>query len=142
MEDNKNLILGSIAIIVVVLVALILFLPKDGRNEAKTEIDNVKVYIHHEKTEDKEGYYSECKLSTEDLVKVRNDYDKMHLISMDNLVTNKSINGDYKVVVDDSFIAFDKEHDNTFYLSGNDSLYTYKSDIYDLIIKDCGSLDS
>ena len=139
MEDNKNLILGSIAIIVVVLVALILFLPKDGRNESSYALEDVKVYIHHEKTEDKEGYYSECHLSTEDLVKVRNGYNKMSSLSTDDIITNEHINGDYKVQVEDYYIAFDKKHNNVVYLSRFNSLFSFKSDIYDLVIKDCES---
>ena len=139
MEDNKNLILGSIAIIVVVLVALILFLPKDGRNESSYALEDVKVYIHHEKTEDKEGYYSECHLSTEDLVKVRNGYNKMSSLSTDDIITNEHINGDYKVQVEDYYIAFDKKHNNVVYLSRFNSLFSFNSDIYDLVIKDCES---
>lgn len=139
MEDNKNLILGSIAIIVVVLVALILFLPKDGRKESSYALEDVKVYIHHEKTEDKEGYYSECHLSTEDLVKVRNGYNKMSSLSTDDIITNEHINGDYKVQIEDYYIAFDKKHNNVVYLSRFNSLFSFKSDIYDLVIKDCES---
>ena len=139
MEDNKNLILGSIAIIVVVLVALILFLSKDGRNESSYALEDVKVYIHHEKTEDKEGYYSECHLSTEDLVKVRNGYNKMSSLSTDDIITNEHINGDYKVQIEDYYIAFDKKHNNVVYLSRFNSLFSFKSDIYDLVIKDCES---
>lgn len=142
MDDNKNLILGSIAIIAVVLVALILFMPKDKNNETKTDIDNVKVYIHHEKTKEKEGYYSECKLSTEDLIKVRNEFDKLSHMSMDNILVDSKINGDYKVVVEDNYIAFDKKHNNSVYISGFDAMFSFKSELYDIVINRCGTIDS
>lgn len=137
MEDNKNLILGSIAIIAVVLVALILFLPKDGKNETEIKIDDVKVYIHHEKTEEVEGYYSECVIPTEDLVKIRNEYNKISQLGNDNIASKKNINGDYKVAVGEYYIAFDKKHDNTVYYNKSNALFEYKSDIYDSIVKYC-----
>ena len=142
MSDNKNLILGSVAIIAVVLAALIMFLPKDGKNEVKTGLDKVKVYIHHDKTEDKEGYYSECKLSTEDLAKVRNAFESIYELSEDTMLRNKQINGDYRVQIDDKFIAFDKEHNNIVYVSKYNALFNYESDFYDLVVKNCSSVES
>jgi hypothetical protein len=77
MQDNKNLIMASVAIIGVVLAALIIFLPKDGKKVENIKLENVKVYKHHDKTENKEGYYSEHHLSTGDVVKVRSGFDKI-----------------------------------------------------------------
>ena len=139
MNDSKNLILASIAIIAVVLVALVLFFSKDGKNEINNNLDKVKVYIHHEKTEKEKGYYSECNLSTEDLVKVRNDFNKIVKLTDQNLLNGKKINGDYKVIVEDKFIAFDKEHDNSVYIEEYNGIYEFKGNIYDIVIKNCGS---
>ncbi len=137
MNDNKNLILGSIAIIVVVIVAVVLFLPKGDANNVKTSIVDVNIYIHHDKTEDTEGYYSKCKVSTEDLVKIRNAYEERKNFTEDNRVTSMSINGDYKVIVGNNYMAFDKESNNIVYDSEYNSLFEFKSNIYDLVIKAC-----
>ena len=134
MQDNKNLIMASVAIIGVVLAALIIFLPKDGKKVENIKLENVKVYKHHDKTENKEGYYSECHLSTEDVVKVRNGFNKIIELGKDNLVSGKHINGDYKVIIEDKFIAFDKDHNNIVYFGNANVLFKYKSEIYDLIV--------
>ena len=137
MLDNKNLILGSIAVIAVVIVAIVLFFPKNEMAQTDNKLEDVKVYIHHEKTKETQGYYSECNLSTEDLVKVRNAYNKINKINEESLVTGVSINGDYKVIVNDKFIAFDKKHNNQVYYNDINGIFNYKSDIYDIVIKAC-----
>lgn len=139
MTDNKNLILGSIAIIAVVLVALILFFPRNEVEQTTNKLDDIKVLVHHEKTDEKEGYYSECNISTENLVKVRNEYDKAIKLTFDASASGVRINGDYKVMVGEDYVAFDKEHNNKIYISDANMMFNFKSTIYDIVINTCVS---
>ncbi len=136
--DNKNVILGSIAIITVVIFALILLFPKGKEAYAeKIDVSKVKVYKHIEKTDDKDGYYTLCNLDTEDVVKVNNFYKNVSKLDDDRIQSNGRINGDYKIVIDDNFIAFDKDNSNVLFNSAKNKLYYYESTIYDIVIKSC-----
>ena len=72
-------------------------------------------------------------------LKVRNDFNKIVKLTDQNLLNGKKINGDYKVIVEDKFIAFDKEHDNSVYIEEYNGIYEFKGNIYDIVIKNCGS---
>lgn len=137
--DNKNLIIGSIAIIVVTLFALVLFLPKNKNISSSSNIslDDVAVYRHIEKTADTAGYYEPCSLSTEDLVKVRNEFAKIYDVRDSDVVYEQTINGDYKVVVGDEYIAFDKNNNGVMYLGTVNALFKVDSTMYDIVIKSC-----
>ena len=136
--DNKNLIMGSVAIIVVVLFSIILFMPKGKSAQAiKLDTSKVKIYRHIEATKDEKGYYTECKVDTETLVKINEQFNKAYKINSDNFLTEKAINGDYKVVVDTDYLAFDKENNNMIYLGKYNKIYGFESTIYDLVINSC-----
>ena len=137
--DNKNLIIGSIAIIVVTLFALVIFLPKDKNvsTASNIKLDEVEVFKHVEKTSDADGYYSPCSLSTEDLVKVRNEFDKIYDVRDSDVVYEQRINGDYKVVVGDEYVAFDKNNNGIMYLGTINALFKVDSTMYDIVIKSC-----
>jgi len=137
--DNKNLIIGSIALIIVIIVGVLIFAPKGEQKDYVTEdLDEVKVYIHHEKTDDEDGYYSACSVDTENLLKIKNEFDKALKLEDSALSETSSINGEYKVIVDDDeFIAFDNDDSNTIYISTKNDLYTFESDIYDLVVNTC-----
>ncbi len=135
--DSKNLIMGSIAIIVVVILGVLIFLPKNGANAVSVDLSDVEVFVHKEKTEETEGYYYPCSLSTEDLIKVKNEFTKAYKVNEESIVTGKSINGDYKVVVGEKFIAFDKENEGIMYLGSLNNLYSVESGLYNIVIKAC-----
>lgn len=137
--DNKNVILGSVAILVVVVFALVLFAPKGKESQAvKVDTSNIKVYKHIEKTEEQDGYYTECKLATDALLTVKNEFEKAQKLEEDkNVSEDNKINGDYKVVIDDKFLAFDKENNNVIYLKEKNSLYKFESKIYNVVINAC-----
>ena len=135
--DNKNVILGSVAILFVVLFALILFAPKGKEAQAiKVDTSKIKVYKHIEKTEKEDGYYSQCKLDTDELVLVNKEFERAYSLTEENITNKKSINGDYKVVVDDKFLAFDKDSD-VIYVGEKNKIYSFESKIYDIIDKAC-----
>ena len=135
--DNKNVILGSVAILFVVLFALVLFAPKGNEAQAvKVDTSKIKVYKHIEKTEKEDGYYSQCKLATDDTITVNREFEKAYSLTDENISNKKSINGDYKVVVDDKFLAFDKDSD-VIYVGEKNKLYTFESKMYDIIAKAC-----
>ena len=136
--DNKNVILGSVAIIGVILFALVLFAPKGKESQAiKIDTSKIKVYKHVEKTETKAGYYTECKLATDDLVTVKHEFDKAYELDDDYIMETKKINGDYKVIIDNKYLAFDKENNNVLYLNVNNHLYYFESKMYDTVIEAC-----
>ena len=135
--DSKNLIIGSIAIIAVVIFGLIIFLPKNGANSVKIDLSNVKVYIHKNAEGEEKGYYYPCKLSTEDLLRVKNEFNKIYNVKEEDLVSGKAINGDYKVMLDDEYIAFDKENDGIMYLGTLNKLFKVDTSIYNIVINAC-----
>ena len=135
--DNKNLIMGSVALLVVVFIAIILFLPKGSQSEVnKVDTSKIKVFKHIEKTEETEGYYQTCNLATDDLLKVYKEFNKVLELDQDDEVSGKSINGDYKVSIDGKYIAFDKNNTLIYYNEIN-RLFNFKSDIYSIVAKAC-----
>ncbi len=135
--DNKNLIMGSVALLIVVFIAIILFLPKGSQSEVnKIDTSSIKVFKHIEKTEETDGYYQTCDVATDDLVKIYKEFYKAYDLDEENQVSGKSINGDYKVTIDDKYLAFDGNN-NIVYLSSINKLYSFESDIYSIVSKVC-----
>ena len=135
--DNKNLIMGSVALLIVVFIAIILFLPKGSQSEVnKIDTSSIKVFKHIEKTKEADGYYQTCDVATDDLVKIYKEFYKAYDLDEENQVSGKSINGDYKVTIDDKYLAFDGNN-NIVYLSSINKLYSFESDIYSIVSKVC-----
>ena len=123
----------GIAMIVICLVIVMV------QSNNKQEDINLKVYklTAVEGQEDKH-VYRQCSVSTEDLLKINKEYKRSKALRDMNQVQGKSINGDYKIIVnEDEYVAFDNAEDKMIYVGKENRLYNFSSDIYEIAIKAC-----
>ena len=137
--DNikKQLIIAGIVSFIIIAIC-IGFIIQEKSKESK--VIDLKVYKYYGDVENPdEGYYKECFISTEEQLKINRQVKKVSKIKNKSSIT--SINGNYKIVVGDSFYAFDNSKDNIMFDGNNQVIRDFKSDIYDIIIKRCNKED-
>ncbi|MDE5888596.1 MAG: hypothetical protein K2H20_01105, partial [Bacilli bacterium] len=75
-------------------------------------------------------------ISYDDMKTIQYEYEKVMKLS-ESKKTRGQINGNYKVVIDDIFIAFDADDSNNVYRGDNSSLYNYNTGLYEYVKKVC-----
>ena len=121
--------------ILMLAICLIIVLVQNKKEEEK----NIKVEVYKLKAAeaDEQRTYTACSISTEDAIKVNKEFKRALALRDNNSVTGKSITGNYKVIIDNQYIAFDNDSDKIIYSNKDNKLYKFSSDIYDIIINTC-----
>ena len=112
-------------------ICLVIVLIQNRKEEEKNIVVNA-----YKLNENENGYVS-CSISTEDAIKVNKEFKRALALRDNNALNGKSINGNYKVVINDQFIAFDNDTDNMIYIDKDNKLYNFSSDMYKIIIDTC-----
>ena len=136
MEANKEVKIAIIVGILMITICLIIFI--FYRAEANVETLNLKVYKLYdiEGTED-EHEYRECNTTADDIIMLSKEYKRSQNLTENKQVIGKQINGNYKVIYDDEYIAFDANGTNYIYRSDTERLYNFNSKIYDYVTEIC-----
>lgn len=136
MVENKEVKIAIIVAIIMITVCLLAFIFSKS-SKVTNEILDIKVYklFDKEGTED-EHEYRECNITLDDIKSIQVEYRNIMKLS-DSRKTIGQINGDYKVTVDNKYIAFDADESNNVYRGDTNALYSYNSAIYEYVKKVC-----
>jgi len=122
---------GGIMLLICTIIILV------QNREVKESNVNVKVLKLYKPTENiDDAVYRECHISTEDAIKVNKEFKRAVALNKNKSI-NKQIEGAYKIIIDDDYIAFDNQTDNIVYNEKGHNLYEFKSDLYEIIINAC-----
>ena len=140
MKNNREVKIAiGLGIIMITVCLVAIMIAKSGNTKAE-EID-LKVYkLNTSAAEMKDYYYEECKIATDDLVRINKEYKKTYKLEDKDKITGTKIMGEYKLMQGKNYIAFDKSDEKTFslYRSDTSSLYEYESILNKLVVKACG----
>lgn len=135
MKVKKEIAIASVVGCIMLLVCVIVIVSQKNIDKPV----DLKVYKLYEKEAEGEvGYYSECSIDTEDILKVKKEFNRMNALKDTNILTGKTIKGSYKVVMDGKEIAFDNSTDNIVYNGSKNRIYSFTSEMYEIIINTCG----
>lgn len=136
MNTNKEVKIAISAGIIMITICLLIFI--FFKSETKVENLDLKVYKLYEKQNDNTKHeYRECKITTDDLIKISKEYKRVKGLSDNDQVIGKKIMGNYKIISGEDYIAFDAEKEDYVYRSDTKRLYTFNSTIYEYIKNIC-----
>lgn len=131
MRTNKELkiaaIVGAIMIIICILMISIF----------SNDYDKADIAVYKNMEINGQRGYVPCTVPETVLKEIYVEFKKTKALDEDDLVDQDRINGDYKIISGEKFIAFDKESNNTVYISEENKLYTFESSIYENVINTC-----
>ena len=139
MENNKEVKIAIIVGVIMLTICLIVFIFYNASKDEVTDL-NLKVYKLYEldSEDSKEKYeYRPCNITTEDLVSINNDYQKIFNLNEKNKVVGKQIKGNYKIVAGENYIAFDAGEENLVYRSDLPAIFKYDTSLYETVSKLC-----
>lgn len=134
MDTKKQISIAVTVFCIMVLVCVIIFVTQTQSQQG--EDLTIVVYKYDEGTQ---TYYP-CGLSTEDAITIRNEIQKVKLLTEKDLAEKTQINGNYKIMygeADTEFVAFDNQEDNIIYRGTQSKLYTFHSKLYSIAIDTC-----
>lgn len=136
MIENREVKIAIIVGIIMITVCLLAFIFSKSNNTTPELLD-IKVYklFNKEGSED-EHEYRACKINVDDIKAIQSEYNKIMRLS-ESKKTKGQINGDYKIMVEDKYIAFDADESNNVYRGDTSALYNYNSTIYEYVKKVC-----
>lgn len=137
MIENKEVKIAIVVSIIMVTICLLAFIFTKSSRPKNNTID-FKVYKLYDKlgTID-EHEYRACKITTDDLITIRNEYRKAEKLDETSKVSGKQITGKYKIIYEDTYIAFDAEEEPLIYRSDVNALFKFDSDLYEYIKTIC-----
>ena len=68
---------------------------------------------------------------------IKKEFKRVTSISESKAVAGKTIEGSYKVVIDDNYIAFDNTEDKLVYNGNKNMLFNISTSIYKTVIDAC-----
>lgn len=139
MENNKEVKIAIIVGAIMLTICLLVFIFNRAEKQEVTNLD-IKVYKLYELGDDSEEKYEyrECKVSTEDLVNINKEFKKIYNIAAEKKTTGKSIKGNYKIVSQNDFIAFDAGEENLVYRNDIPAIFEYDTSLYESVKNICG----
>ena len=129
----------GIGLIMVTICLVAIMISKSDSNKA--EDINIKVYKLNQTAEKMEDYYyEECKIATDELVRINKEYKKTYKLEDKDKITGAKIVGEYKIMQGNNYIAFDKSDKKSYplYKSDKSALYEFESNLNELVQKACG----
>ena len=137
---KHNEVKWAIAIGAIMLTICFLAFSYSRNAENKAKSLDYKIYKLQKNGNDYKDYtYSECRISTDNLITVDKEFNKAFKLDDKSKVTGTKILGEYKIVSGSLFIAFDVSEDQkVIYRSDSANLYEFNSNLYQLVSKLCG----
>lgn len=135
MTENNEVKIAILVGVIMITICLLAFIFSNAKEPKKETID-LKVYKLHVLDEEAKKYeYRECNTNTDDIVTINVEFRKINKLDESKSIKGQ-INGNYKIISKDNYIAFDAEDKNYVYRSDN-KLFEYNSSLYDYVKKVC-----
>ncbi len=137
MVENKEIRIAIIVGIIMITICILAFIFANAKTPKTQNID-IKVYkLYDKEGTENEHEYRPCSVKTDDISSINVEYRKIMKLSEDSR-TKGQINGDYKIISGDNYIAFDIDEENPKVYRGDTSgLYSYNSSLYEYVKKIC-----
>lgn len=136
MKTKKEIHIAIGVALLMILICVVICLVQINSNKAN-EL-NIKVYkLYEVEDSETEHVYKECRISTEDQITLKKEFKRATSISESKAVVGRSINGSYKIVIDDNYIAFDNEEDKIVFDGEKNKLFNLSSSMYEIVINSC-----
>lgn len=137
MKDNANLEIKIAIIVAIIMATVILIAVIFTKQETATNTVDLHVYkLYSVEGSEDEHVYRECNITTDDVIKLYAEYRKIKKLPDSYKLTGKTINGDYKIISGNEFIAFDKGGSRV-YRSDTTAIYAFNSTIYQNAVDMC-----
>lgn len=133
MKTKKEVYIAIFVAICMVLICVFIYFFSSRRNVNLLDVKVYKLYT----LEDDEYEYRECFISTEDKAQIDKMLKNVIKLNESKQVSGSGINGDYKIVSGEDYIAFDKDNDGKVYDGTRNKVFNYQSDLYETIVKYC-----
>lgn len=134
-NTNREVIIAIVVALIMILVCVLTFVISKSSTKQASEIKVYKLYEREDNSSD--HYYKECSIDTENKILVQDVYKKVKKLNDASSVTGVGITGNYKIVIDDDFIAFDNNEDNLIYNGNKNKLYNFNTTLYEEVINWC-----
>lgn len=136
MKTKKEVTIAIIVAILMIIICFVIYLVNTN-TQKETEL-NIKAYkLYEVENSENDHAYKECRLSTEDKLSIKKEFKRVASISESKAVVGKTIEGSYKVVIDDNYIAFDNTEDKLVYNGNKNMLFNISTSIYKTVIDAC-----
>lgn len=130
MAENKEIKIALVVGIIMITICILTFIIVSSNKKEVGSLD-VKVYRLYEKEgTENEHVYRECSIATEDLLTINREFKKIQKLDANEKVMGKQITGNYKIIANGTFIAFDADENNYVYRSDISAIFDYKSSLY------------
>lgn len=138
MQNNKEVKIAIAVAIIMITFCLIVFLFNKADKQEVTNLD-LKVYKLYELDDDSEEEYEyrQCSISTEDLITINKEAKRIFNLDEDKKTIGKSIKGNYKIIIDDKYIAFDADDKDLVYRSDLPAIFEFDSTLYKTVKELC-----
>lgn len=138
MENNNEVKIAIIVGAIMLTICLVVFIFNKAEKQEVTNLD-IKVYKLYELNAEEEEYeYRECSVATDDLITINKEFKKIYNLSAEKKATGKTIKGNYKIISQNDFIAFDAGEENLVYRSDLPAIFQYDTSLYELVKNICG----
>lgn len=137
---KNNEIKWAIAVAAIMLTVCFIAFTFANRDKKQAESIDLKVYKLIKNGDNYKDYtYQECKISTDNLVTINKEFNRVFKLEDKNKVTGTKILGEYKIESGKLYLAFDTSGDaeKVIYRNDTSSLYEYNSNIYKLVSELC-----
>lgn len=140
MENNKEVKIAIVVGIIMITICLLAFI----FYKSSTNVQEINLKVYKNYTTEEGRAYHECTITTEDLITINNEYNRITNLRDSNALKGASINGTYMIRNGDEYIAFDATEENLVYVmaNGKQSIYELTSTAYDIVKKSCSVMDS
>ena len=133
MQTNKELKIAIIVGAIMITSCILAFMYFKSGDKNLNQID-IKVY----KANDETQTYEPCSINPNLLIQLNSEFNRAYRLSENSRVVGKTITGRYRVSSGTNFIAFDeKGEENYIYRGDTKYLYSFSSDIYELVATAC-----
>lgn len=126
-----------VAIGVAIFMILLCFFLYFFTSKKETNVLDIKVYKLNT-LEDESYEYRECFIGTDVKLDIDKLFKNVTKLSDNKQLSGVGINGDYKIVSGDRYLAFDGNNDGKVYDGERNKVFTYSSDLYEKIVTYCG----
>lgn len=137
MENNKEIKIAIVVGIIMITICLLAVIISNSNN--KLEEINLKIYKNY--TTEKGREYRECTITTDELITIKREYNKITNISEEKKLAGEKITGIYMIRDGDDYIAFDADKTNKVYVlaKGKQAIYSVPSTIYETVKNTCNN---
>lgn len=137
MTDNKEVKIAIIVGVIMITICLLIFI--FHKSSVSTNTVDIKVYkLYDIEGKKDEHEYRSCSVTTEQLLTINKEYKKIKSLKSENKTIGKSINGNYKIMSGEDFIAFDAKDNNYVYRGDIGAIFDYNSSLYEYVKEICG----